>query len=417
MGHLVFPSVTPKDDYIAAKAEEFLKNYGTLEAKHGLDLLLLHDKKSKAYYLVCHLDSECIAAAADLEAVLDPSEGDDYRFNRELYVDKAAYKIMERDALSGRSFEDLVVEYDTSYRADHPLKVFGGQHRVNAIITAASGKVLAYHGIRVYFCLTIEQKVEIASVSNTSIAVSNDLLDRMQEDLLGGELRTWCQGTGLLEPGQNFSDRRNPDGIPTVRIARTLVVNFFEGQSAEEGALHQPMICSSGSSVDQRYLDLRGKMNWNDGALVTAGKEFGRLHHKQREVVLNRKDDKHTEFANKAVHPCVAASWAYAAALFQDKPEALRNHYSLPDTATGQNDPLNARALSSAKLKGVDPETYRGLGARMNSEELGRMLEVFILQATEATKRGINAKVADAAIKSYTANRADHVARKAKRGL
>ena len=40
---------------------------------------------------------------------------------------------MESDALKGRSFEDLVIEYDTSYKADRPLKVFGGQHRIEAI--------------------------------------------------------------------------------------------------------------------------------------------------------------------------------------------------------------------------------------------------------------------------------------------
>ena len=74
-----------------------------------------------------------IASKADLDAVLDPDESEDYKLNRELSLDSYAYSVMERDALEGRSFEDIVVEYDTSYRSEKPLKVFGGQHRITAI--------------------------------------------------------------------------------------------------------------------------------------------------------------------------------------------------------------------------------------------------------------------------------------------
>ncbi len=69
-------------------------------------------------------------------------------------------------------------------------------------------------------------------------------------------------------------------------------------------------------------------------------------------------------------------------------------------TKETENDPLNASALLRARLRGTDPDTYRGIGSRISRGELGRTLEVFLLQALK-TKEGITAKLANAAIKSY----------------
>ena len=224
---------TPNADVIK-KLQEFLKIFQTFENKNGMKLLLLFDKRSCAFYINCHLDSKTLVSKTDLEAVLDPTESEDYKLNREIYTDTYAYRLMKSDALRGRSFEDLVVEYDTTYRPDIPLKVFGGQHRIMAIKEAVKKGMVVVHGVRVYFGLSIEQKINIAMANNTSIAVSNDLLDRMQEDLLGADLRNWCQTVGLLDEGQNFVDKRSPGGIPTVRIARTLSVNFYLGKDSKE---------------------------------------------------------------------------------------------------------------------------------------------------------------------------------------
>ena len=65
----------------------------------------------------------------------------------------------------------------------------------------------------------------------------------------------------------------------------------------------------------------------------------------------------------------------------------LKTHYALPDSVVAPDDPLNAKALSLARMKGIDPDTYRGLGARNSPSELGRMLEVFLVQAMTATKK------------------------------
>lgn len=303
-----------------------------------------------------------------------------------------------------------MVEYDTSYRIKKPLIVYGGQHRLRAIEKAKDVKGSVFHGVRVYFDLSREQKVEIATVNNTSIAVPNDLLDRMREQLLGSELRDWCQSVGLLEKGEDFADRRSPD-TPTVRIARTLLVNFYRGMDAKENDFHQPIVCKSGG-IDEDYMEVRKRVTWSETRLIEMGKQFARLHKVQRETVANREEDNYAEFARKAISLTVVASWAYAAGIFQRNPEHLQTHYAIPDSIPAPNDPLNAKALSLARLKGTDPDTYRGLGTRSNSRELGRMLEVFLVLAAKASKKRITKELANAAIQSYEAKRAVYEANK-----
>lgn len=408
---LVPPELSPKQD-IVRTIEDFLNAFQPHEVKMGIKLLLYFDEKSKAYYLVCHLDGKVLAQHCDLEASLDADEDDEiYKLNREITEDQAAYKLMEEDALNGRSFEDMVLEYDTSYHPQKPLKVYGGQHRLRAITKVERDKGSVLHGVRVYFNLSREQKVEIATVSNTSIAVPNDLLDRMREQLLGSELRDWCQTVGLLDKMVDFADRRSPD-MPTVRIARTMLVNFYLGlNETQMEDYHQPVVCKSGG-VDEDYLAVRSNINWEDENLREMGRQFARLHKLQRDCILNRKADNYAEFARKALSLSVVTGWAYAAGLFQQNPDYLKNHYSIPESASPPEDPLNAKALSQARLKHTDPDTYRGLGTRSSPRELGRMLEVFIVLATKASKKRITKDLANAAIQSYEAKRAVYEANK-----
>jgi len=396
---------------VTRKIREFLADFQPYEVKHGAKLNLYFDEKSNAFYITCHLEGNLLTQYCDIEASIDGDEEDDiYKLNREITEDQAAYIAMEKDALNGRSFEDMVLEFDTSYRAKKPLKVYGGQHRLRAITKAEATKGDILHGVRVYFSLSREQKVEIATVNNTAIAVPNDLLDRMREQLLGSELRDWCQQVELLEKGQDFADRRSPD-VPTVRIARTLLVNFYLGRDAAKiDDFHQPILCKSGG-IDDEYMRTRVKVDWNDPCLLDMGKQFTRLHKLQRETVLNREGDSNAEFARKALTLSVAASWAYAAGLFQRSPEYLQNLYTIPDNVAPPEDPMNAKALSIARLKGTDPDTYRGLGTRSSPKELGRMLEVFLVLAAKGKKR-ITKEIANAAIQSYEAKRAVHEANK-----
>lgn len=208
---LTLPSGTASPPAVAKKIDEFLKVFQPYELVKGGNAFVYLDEKSKAFYLTCHLEGEALAESCDSEASLGADEEDEiYKLNRDVQEDQAAYKLMEQDAQAGRSFEDMVLEYDTSYRAKRPLKVYGGQHRLRAISKAVRTKPHTLHGVRIYFGLSREQKVEIATINNTAIAVPNDLLDRMKEQLLGSELRDWCQTVGLLERGMDFADRRSP---------------------------------------------------------------------------------------------------------------------------------------------------------------------------------------------------------------
>lgn len=409
---MVIPSGLSPGQEILDRAQDFLAFFQPWEVKMRTRPVLCFDEKSGAYYLMGHLDGRTLARYCDLEASLDADEDDEiYKLNREITEDQAAYKIMEEDASKGRSFEDLVLEYDKSYRPNRPLKVYGGQHRLRAITKVENEKGSVQHGVRVYFGLSREQKVEIATVNNTSITVPNDLLDRMREQLLGSELRSWCQTVGLLDKGTDFADRRSPD-TPTVRIARTILVNFHLGmQMANLDDFHQPYLCKSGGTDDE-YLEVRGHIDWTDEKLKEMGRQFARLHNLQRDTVLNRQDDKVAEFARKTLSLSVVAGWAYAAGLFQRNPDYLRTLYAIPESVTAPEDPLNAKALSAARLKGTDPDTYRGLGTRSSPKELGRMLEVFLVLATKANKKRITKELANAAIQSYEAKRAVYEANK-----
>ncbi len=404
---LVLPSEPHPSTVVTKKVAEFLEKFPPHEVSSGGKAFLFLDEKSGAYYMSCHLDGKVLAGACDSEASLDGDEEDEiYKLNREITEDEAAYKVMEQDATKGRSFEDMVLEYDTKYRAKKPLKVYGGQHRLRAITKALPAKGAILHGVRIYFELSREQKVEIATINNTAIAVPNDLLDRMKEQLLGTELRDWCQKVGLLEKSTDFSDRRSPD-VPTVRAARTLILNFCLGKAAKDIAdFHQPILCKSGG-IDEEYMTIRSEIVWSEPALEQMGKEFARLHRLQRKTVSEREENDNAEFARKALSLSVVASWGYAAGLFQRDPTLLKNLYSIPDNVSPPDDPLNAKALSDARLKGTDPDTYRGLGTRSSPKELGRMHEVFWVLASKGKPR-ITKELANAAIQSYEAKKASH---------
>jgi len=405
----------PKAEVVERMAA-FLRDFKPVELAAGGRLVLFHDKKSGAYYLFCHLDGKVIASKADSDAVLDPMESEDYKLNRELYLDTYAYHKMEEDAFRGRSFEDLVIEYDTTYRPHIPLKVFGGQHRIKAIQEAVKKGISVDHGIRVYFALDRDQKLDVAVANNTAIAISNDLLDRMYEEHLGPALRNWCQSVGILDKDEDFADKRNPEGTPTVRVARTLLVDYFLGKNSTRDAFNIPIVCSSGPGIDENYKKIRDEIDWTDKGLRQLGQEFAKLHKLQRKRVLEREEDKFLEFANKATHPCVTAAWAYAAGYLERHfPDKLKNHFAL--SSIEESDPLNAKALLNARLKGVDPDTYRGLGARISGSEIGRMLEVFLLHATRAKELGITSKLANTAIKSFEAKKSHEEAEKALRRL
>src|SRR5262249_1248838 len=152
------------------------------------------------------------APLCDLNAKLDASNPESLRANRELLTGHTTYRAMVSDAKKGREFNDIIVEYDTSYESTKPLKVWGGQHRISAI-TEAANKVNRYHGFRIYFHLSKSQRSDLALVSNTNMNVSKDTFDRIiEETRYGNRLRDCARNINLLGQTDDFPDSRGTAG-------------------------------------------------------------------------------------------------------------------------------------------------------------------------------------------------------------
>jgi hypothetical protein len=124
-----------------------------------------------------------------IDVPLDPEEQSDYRANRDIVLNNSAFHTMKEDAKQKRSFSNIVAEYTKEFDAEHPLKIIGGQHRFEAIREALSFGIDQYHGVKVYLALDIKQRLDVQLISNTNIAISGDLFDRLQETFQGPQLR------------------------------------------------------------------------------------------------------------------------------------------------------------------------------------------------------------------------------------
>ena len=195
----------PLDD-ISDLVEDFAGRVSPLEQV----LYILTDSRTNARYCECHLRASTIVELSTIDVPLDPDEQAEYRANREIVEDHAAYERMKLDALSGRTFSNIVAEFNEEANTKAPLQIIGGQHRFNAIEDALESSVDEYHGIKVYFSLDSEQRLDVQLISNTNIAVSTDLLDRMYVDLTrsGGHPRVRRQS--LREGSPHAKEYRVP---------------------------------------------------------------------------------------------------------------------------------------------------------------------------------------------------------------
>lgn len=371
-------------------------------------LVLLRDARTGAMYVECHIHASKLIKLGTVDVPLDPEEQAEYRANRELVEDHVAFAQMKDDAVNGRTFSNLVCEFSKAFESDHPLKIVGGQHRFTAIQEALLQDVDELHGLKVYFGLDNDQRIDVQLISNTNIAVSTDLFDRMQETLSGPELRLWCQKTGLLEAGQDFADKRARTSPITVRAARTFIVNFFRGRAIAPDKFDQsettPLICRSGTpDIDWQKLKSQNPLIWDDADLITAGKSFTSLLAAQRKAFNPASSAKkpNVDFAEKALNYAVLSAWAFTAGVLGNNIARLNRHYALANQ-TGK-DPLNAPVLAKGRHK-TDPENYRGLGYRTDSKERARLAELFYLQAEKGD--GISASLVDVAIKKFHAKEA-----------
>lgn len=370
-------------------------------------IYIFEDELTKALYCECHLYAKYIVTLGTKDSPLDSENQSEYRANRDVVEDSSAFLQMKSDALSKRSFSNIVAEYITEFDEEHPLKIIGGQHRYIAISEAFETlQINQPHGIKVYFNLNTEQRLDVQLISNTNIAVSSDLLDRMFETVKGPELRNWCQKVGLLNDNEDFADRKQRGGRFTVRAARTFIMNFYEGSSIPcdsfQNVKTMPVLAKTGG-LDEEWeaLKLQQPNIWNNENLDTAGKKFAELVVKQREFYSKTGKGQNSDFADKALSYAVLAAWAFAAGTLQSNTVRLSRHYELSESKT--TDPLNAKVLAKARHKS-DPDNYRGLGTRTDAKERGRLVELFFFQAEKGS--GITKDLANAAIMKYYAKQA-----------
>ena len=406
----------PVDESTANQIEGFYEEIPTLEKNLERPLVLLYDKKTDAVYAECHILAKTLADNMDLDAVVDPEHQEEYRANRQLQPDNADYLRMIEDAKNGRQFSDIVVEFNTQYKPDKPLKIIGGQHR-SAAIREALPDFNRYHGMRTYFNLDIPKRVELYIVSNTNIQVPDDLLDRLDEQSLipAGKLREFAREIGILKAGEDFAERKVVDEPqkPTVRTLRTFIVDFYKGKEYTgpdfDNTSIIPYLCDSGGA-DPEYLKVFDRLASfaKEVDLLEAGKNFTKLHLKQFQEADKLDVAGKKEFKVKALTPAIVSSWAYAAGLLQRDRKRMTKLYSMPEFS-GSSDPLNAQAMCRARLEDIDPEGYRGLGTRLEASERGRLLRLFLLYSG-SEKEKITLDQCNAAIRKYHADAARRTA-------
>ncbi len=397
-----------------SQIKEFRKDVPTFERKNQLPISVFLDKRSGSFYSEVHLLAKDLVPLSDTEATIDPELQKEYKSNRELELNDPYFIQMVEDSKGGRQFSDLVMEYNTGYTKQKPLKILGGQHRHRAIETALKEDVNAVHGIKVYFNLTMEQRAEIMRIANTNIKVANDLRDRIEEQKLKPILREFCYETGILDKQakEDFGAKRKfeEEFSPTVKMMRSFIIDFYKGKEfkgeIDKDAV-EPEIADTGEiGVDKNYMKIFNKFEkvgkFSDEDLIEAGRAFAKLHEAQYSKADKLKISGKKQIKVKAFSDSIITAWAYAAGVLQKDKTRLKKLYDLPDLS-GDTDPLNASAMNKARAK-KDPDTYRGLGMRSNETERGRVLMMFLLY-TLLPKTKIDVALCNAAIERYESNK------------
>lgn len=410
-----FDKSAPRNQEVEATVKTFLSDVDTAEKAKNAPVFVYQDGVKKSYYIRCAISGETMSRIVSLDARLNPESGDTFRDNRELLLANNTFLRMKADAENEREFNDIIAEYITSYMPGKPLKVWGGQHRSRAILDAfLSKKVSRYHGFRVYFCLSKEQRAELALVSNTSIAASNDLFDRqLEEAFMGPFLRRWCAKVGLLKPKEDFLDAGSRAEGLTTQAARSFIVNYFRGKKTGEQLIgdeldrnvYEPYLCQSGIVLDEEYRKLveqKGSALWAEEGLMEAGKAFARLHKAQIEAIKKSKTN-YKSFRMKALTVSVLSAWSYVAGLLRTHPSRLQVHLAVPQPPKGSPDPLNADEMSKFKHF-QDPEAHRGLGTRSTLRDRQRMAQVFLAR-TIGPELTLDKKLLNQAVNQATALR------------
>jgi hypothetical protein len=152
MSYVLGENVPQPDDDVAENLKDFRIEIQTLESVKKVPFVLLQDGKSLGYYIECHIQASVAVPLIDNDAVLDHDEQEQFRLQRELQPNNPAFISMCLDAITNRQFSDILAELDYNYRPEKPLKILGGQHRMEAIKRALEhNQVSRYHGFRIFF--------------------------------------------------------------------------------------------------------------------------------------------------------------------------------------------------------------------------------------------------------------------------
>lgn len=385
---------------------DFCQQFDPLERS---GIFVLTDALTGAAFTECHVRAEAIIANGTTDVPLDPDESPEYRANRDVVTSHAAFERMQEDAIGGRKFSNIVCEF--SPQKAKPLEVIGGQHRFEAISEAMDNGVDVHHGLKVYFALNKEQRLDVQVISNTNIAVPTDLLDRMYATIEGTDLREWCQKCGLLDKGKDFADVGKRGNPMTVKEARTFIVNYFLGKAISPDKFEEvetsPEVVESGKRDPKIWVQAKADNPelWSDAGLLEAGKQFAALIQAQVEFHRDPKSKKlkgKPDQIHKTKNIALLAAWAFVAGSLQANPTRLARHYELSNPKT--KDPLRADLLIKARHH-TDSESYRGLGFRTDAKERGRFAQLFWLQAEKGS--GFTTGMIDSSIKGYEAKRAN----------
>ena len=160
-----------KPDQIKDNVKEGIEKFCEIFSPIESTVYILEDARTKALYCECHIYAQNIVTLGTIDSPLDSENQAEYRANRDVVEDNAAFLQMKEDAKLKRSFSNIVAEYITTFDEEHPLKIIGGQHRFIAISEAyATENVNQPHGVKVYFGLNTEQRLDVQLISNTNIA-------------------------------------------------------------------------------------------------------------------------------------------------------------------------------------------------------------------------------------------------------
>jgi hypothetical protein len=412
---IVFEKTAAKNQKVEKTVKDFLSKIETLEKAGKTPVTIFQDGVKKSYYIRCGISGKTMNDVISLDARLNPESGEAFRDNRDILFNHSIFLRMKVDAAAEREFNDIIAEYITSYLPKKPLKVWGGQHRSRAIMDAyQEKKVSRYHGFRVYFNLSKEQRADLAFISNTSIAVSNDLFDRqMEETYMGPNLRKWSTKVGFLKQGEDFPDVGSRADRITTQGARSFIVNYFKGtqvggqiiEAELDRNVYEPYLCQTGAFIDEEYRQLVEKMGnklWSDKALNEAARAYAKIHKAQYDAI-KKSDINFRAFRMKAMVPSVLTSWSFVAGLLQAHPKRLEVHMTVPEPPKGVPDPLNAEEMAQFRYY-QDVETYRGLGTRAIMKDRQRMAQVFLARSIDP-KATLNKTLLNQAVNQFAALR------------